>query len=371
MGQVLLLVVAAAWAAVLLPPLLRSRVENRPNSSVSDFRDQLSRLQRAMPTRGVAVRTMGRPLAPSTLARPAAGGRPGPQTSARTHGSVSSRIASQAPAGRPSRAESRMQEASLRSRQHGDAPSDPSRNITRVGAPTPELKRRRANVLFVLVLTAVCAGFLAATTDSKAMVYVFALAMLALGGYVYLLVTLNQRETYARGYQDERYEVARAPRRSASRRDRYDDDIDDLDEIDRYREDDRPVRQSRGQREAARAPVRRQQAPRRDQSPSPLRAQPAARDGDLPGNGVSGRISYGRGPATRQPPARDAFAMQASRGREPRDPYGRDGVGWESAGRDPSRRAPARNGRHATGQQQAVRRREQQAAHGGYHTQAG
>ena len=39
MGQVVLLVVAAAWAAVLLPPLLRSRLENRPNSSVLDFRN--------------------------------------------------------------------------------------------------------------------------------------------------------------------------------------------------------------------------------------------------------------------------------------------------------------------------------------------
>ena len=30
MGQLVLLVVAAAWAAVLVPPLLRSRIENRP-----------------------------------------------------------------------------------------------------------------------------------------------------------------------------------------------------------------------------------------------------------------------------------------------------------------------------------------------------
>ena len=72
MGQVVLLIVAAAWAAVLLPPLLRSRLENRPNSSVLDFRNQLSSLQRAVPTRGVAVRSMGRSLAPSMLSRPAA-----------------------------------------------------------------------------------------------------------------------------------------------------------------------------------------------------------------------------------------------------------------------------------------------------------
>ena len=51
MAKLVLLLVAAAWAAVLIPPLLRSRIENRPNNSVSDFRDQLSSLQKAMPAR--------------------------------------------------------------------------------------------------------------------------------------------------------------------------------------------------------------------------------------------------------------------------------------------------------------------------------
>lgn len=77
MAQLILLVVAAAWLAVLIPPMLRSRVENRPNSSVTDFRRQLTKLQNtATPPRG-AVRAMGRPLAQSPLSRPAAGGRPG------------------------------------------------------------------------------------------------------------------------------------------------------------------------------------------------------------------------------------------------------------------------------------------------------
>ena len=56
----------AAWAAVLLPPLLRSRVDSRPNSSVTDFRKQLATLQRTVPARGAApMRSMARPLAPS------------------------------------------------------------------------------------------------------------------------------------------------------------------------------------------------------------------------------------------------------------------------------------------------------------------
>jgi hypothetical protein len=302
---------------------LRSRVENRPNSSVSDFRDQLSRLQRAMPTRGVAVRTMGRPLAPSTLSRPAAPGRPGQPAGARSHGAVSSRLAGQSNSGRPSRADARMHEATLRQRSHGDASA--ARGIVRPGAAVNgEVRRRRANVLFVLVLTTICAGFLAATTDSKAMVYVFALAMLALGGYVYLLVTMNQRESFASGYEAE-YRAPQAQRRPAPERRRSEYDFDDIDEFEGY---DRPARQ---------APPRQRRVV---QPPADRQAQYAA---DFPGAGVSGRISYGR------QVARDPYAMQT---RE------RDGFGWEVPAHESARRAaPARNGRHATGQQQAVRRR--------------
>lgn len=80
MTELILLVVAAAWLAVLIPPMLRSRVENRPNSSVTDFRRQLTKLQHtATPPRG-AVRAMGRPLAQSPLSRPVASGRPGQPT---------------------------------------------------------------------------------------------------------------------------------------------------------------------------------------------------------------------------------------------------------------------------------------------------
>ena len=45
MGNLILLLVAAAWAAVLVPPLVRSRLRNSPNTSVTQFRRQLSSLQ--------------------------------------------------------------------------------------------------------------------------------------------------------------------------------------------------------------------------------------------------------------------------------------------------------------------------------------
>lgn len=77
MTELILLVVAAAWLAVLIPPMLRSRVENRPNSSVTDFRRQLTKLQHTATPQRTGVRAIGRPLAQSPLSRPVASGRPG------------------------------------------------------------------------------------------------------------------------------------------------------------------------------------------------------------------------------------------------------------------------------------------------------
>jgi hypothetical protein len=199
MGQLVLLVVAAAWAAVLIPPLLRSRLENRPNSSVTDFRNQLSSLQRTMPSRG-GMRTMARPLAPSPLSRPAAPGRPVLRSGVRTHGPARQPAHQSS---RPSRAEAaspRMYDASLRSRSHGDRqrtrthrPVGPGEGRRRLSA-RDAMKRRRANTLFVLVLISGCSLFLAATTRAESMLYTFVLAFMGLCGYVYLLGQLRQRE---------------------------------------------------------------------------------------------------------------------------------------------------------------------------------
>jgi hypothetical protein len=217
MAKLVLLVVAAAWAAVLIPPMLRSRVDNRPNSSVTDFRRQLSKLQStASPGRG-SMRAMGRPLAPSPLQRPAAGARP----SHPHHRQASLRAGTAtAPAPTPQADPADDQQ---RYRTHGDpsgghqrppAASDPPRvthraarpadphpgqhhhqqtHMSRPVDPAAGVKRRRTNVLFVLVITAACTMFLAATTSSTTMLYIFALSFLALCGYVYLLAQMRQR----------------------------------------------------------------------------------------------------------------------------------------------------------------------------------
>jgi len=203
MGELVLLVVAAAWAAVLIPPLLRSRIENRPNSSVTDFRRQLNKLQGAVPHRaGGSMRGMARPLAQSPLHRPAAGGRPGLQPaqmrrsgSGRVHGEYST---TQVGVG------TEVREPAPRGRTHGDPtggqprPQQPHRqahvahhNVS--GAD--QLRRRRTNVLFMLVLTAGGTLFLAATTQEPALLYMFALAFLALCGYAYLMSQVRQRES--------------------------------------------------------------------------------------------------------------------------------------------------------------------------------
>lgn len=50
MTIVVLLVLAAIWGAVLVPPMMRSRAESRPADSIGNFRHQLSVLRRTGPT---------------------------------------------------------------------------------------------------------------------------------------------------------------------------------------------------------------------------------------------------------------------------------------------------------------------------------
>ncbi len=203
MAQLVLLVVAAAWAAVLIPPMLRSRVDNRPNSSVTDFRRQLNTLQStSTPSRG-ALR-MGRPLVQSPLQRPAAAGRP----THPHHRQASLHGGSTATQARPSRTPEPRPSAQFRS--HGD-PSGAHHRQThmdrrsaapqRRADPRADVRRRRTNVLFLLVVSTACTLFLAATTSSTVLLYVFVLSFLALCGYVYLLAQLRQRE--ASGWSDD------------------------------------------------------------------------------------------------------------------------------------------------------------------------
>lgn len=189
MGKIVLLAVAAAWAAVLLPPLLRNRMENRPGSSVTDFRRQLSTLQRAVPTRNMtAVRGMARPLAPSPLQKPAVQHR-----SAQVH-------RGQLPSADVERRSHHTGELARRApREHAHAGHRQAHLAARSVSRREMVRRRRANVLFVLAISNVVTLFLAATTKAHAMVYAFALVFVSLCGYCYKLAQIRAYE------QDVRY----------------------------------------------------------------------------------------------------------------------------------------------------------------------
>lgn len=227
MAKLVLLVVAAAWAAVLIPPMLRSRVDNRPNSSVTDFRRQLNRLQNtATPPRGSVRGAMGRPLTQSAspLQRQVANGRPrrpaiarqasirsgGTATSDRTSETSRYRSHGDLSGGqrRPDQTQSsrsapdlqnhgarheRSESQSLRRRPVRTAPQGRQRPVESLD-PAALARRRRTNVLFVLVVTSACSMFLAATTDSVAMLWVFGFSFVATCGYLYVLAQLRERE---------------------------------------------------------------------------------------------------------------------------------------------------------------------------------
>ena len=163
MGTIVLLVVVAAWAAVLVPPLLRGRQDNRPNSSVVDFRRQLSTLQRSAPGRpGSPMRSMARPLAPS----------PGRQ----------------------------------RPIHLSHAPT--TRGIVRQNVSRQHLiKQRRQNVLVTLALLSVGSAFIAFTTKSDLFIYVFVLSAISLAGYCY---KLSQLRRYPSSQQPYRRDWVRA-----------------------------------------------------------------------------------------------------------------------------------------------------------------
>lgn len=197
MERIVLLAVAAAWAAVLLPPLLRNRSDNRPGSSVSDFSRQLSSLQRSVPTRGMApMRSMSRPLTNSPLARPAAGGRPG-QMHGSLHGQAQHRTLSVVPAHRDATSAGAPQRRTHGEvggmRSHGDH-AHRQAHVQRANGPREEVRRRRTNVLFMLVMAFVGSLFLAATTHSSVMMYALALTFLSLCAYCYRLVQLREIE---------------------------------------------------------------------------------------------------------------------------------------------------------------------------------
>ena len=168
MSQLILLIVAAAWAAVLLPPLVRARIRNTPGTSVSQFRRQLHTLQRGGRPQPAPLRSMARPFAPATQALRRPLHHVGSHMSHAT-------TAFARPAG--------------------------ARRHARFEGPSFErelVRRRRQNWVVGLFGAAVLSLFLALTTRTMFFAWTFTVATIALIGYCYVLVQLRARRDAVR-----------------------------------------------------------------------------------------------------------------------------------------------------------------------------
>ena len=165
MKPLVLLILAVVWGVALIPPLLRSRSELRPNSSVASFRRTLSDMSRIPGRNG--TRGMVNPASPVRAFR-ASPGQPS------------------APA-RPAREVSRL--APGRYPTYGYAPG-----LARARANRAAMIRRRQNVLFTLVTAVVVSGIVGFALGMPIARTAFFVCLVLLALYVWLLATLRRNE---------------------------------------------------------------------------------------------------------------------------------------------------------------------------------
>lgn len=199
MSTLILLIVGAAWAAVLLPPLLRSRFESFTTSSVSDFRRTLHTLQRTQTRLGgqSSMRAMARPLAPDMHAR-----RPR-QMPAPMFNDVQfddPRFADRRPAARAQRPAPRAVREFHLVEDEFDQAYVPRRSARARVSSRELVRRRRQKTLNWLGGVTATSLFLALTTGNGLMLWVFALSAIALVVFCYLLVQIRNAEQMRRYY---------------------------------------------------------------------------------------------------------------------------------------------------------------------------
>jgi hypothetical protein len=181
MQKLVLLVVGAVWLAVLVPPLLRSRGDNRPTSSVDLFRRNLSILQKTTPARMHSVQTLARPLA---------GGRPSADPYAKA--------ALRRPPTDP-RLRRTNYDAQRRGAEDHTAPIRRRADEARRPVSRRETQRqRREQIVRVLLFLSAVTAVLALLAKSPMLVYLCAFCVLSLIGYCALLLRIRRdAELYA------------------------------------------------------------------------------------------------------------------------------------------------------------------------------
>ena len=177
MSKLILIIVGAAWLAVLLPPMVRAKLHGSPSNSVSNFRRQLNSLESSGGrSQQGQLRNMARPLAPSQQYRSAA-----QRTSRPQQGALSN-----------------LTGALIRPEgvRHHRAPA--------MLNPQAMVRQRRQNLVVGLAVVTGISLFLAFTTGSNAFIYLFTVGLLALCGYCYVLVQLRikrENERYLRQFR--------------------------------------------------------------------------------------------------------------------------------------------------------------------------
>ena len=177
MSKLILIIVGAAWLAVLLPPMVRAKLHGSPSNSVSNFRRQLNSLETSGGrSQQGQLRNMARPLAPSPQYRSAA-----QRTSRPQQGPLSN-----------------ITGALIRPEgiRHHRAPA--------LLTPQAMVRQRRQNLVVGMAVVTGISLFLAFTTGSSAFVYLFTVSLLALCGYCYVLVQLRikrENERYLRQFR--------------------------------------------------------------------------------------------------------------------------------------------------------------------------
>ena len=177
MSKLILIIVGAAWLAVLLPPMVRAKLHGSPSNSVSNFRRQLNSLESSGGrSQQGQLRNMARPLVPSQQYRGATA-----RTSRPQQGALSN-----------------LTGALIRPEgvRHHRAPA--------LLNPQAMVRQRRQNLVVGMAVVTGISLFLAFTTGSSAFVYLFTVSLLALCGYCYVLVQLRikrENERYLRQFR--------------------------------------------------------------------------------------------------------------------------------------------------------------------------
>ena len=182
MSKLILIIVGAAWLAVLLPPMVRAKLHGSPSNSVSNFRRQLNSLESSGGrSQQGQLRNMARPLAPSQQYRGATTRTSRPQPLRPQQGALSN-----------------LTGALIRPEgvRHHRAPA--------MLTPQAMVRQRRQNLVVGMAVVTGISLFLAFTTGSNAFIYLFTVGLLALCGYCYVLVQLRikrENERYLRQFR--------------------------------------------------------------------------------------------------------------------------------------------------------------------------